>query len=228
MKKLFLITSLLVSFVATSAFAKTEGLYVGLDVINTDVRYYEVYNQNDVINGRERSYSNNSIGIGANFKYAVNFNNAFIALGGIFERNDTKASNRRAPTLNAAFQFPQSIHIKDRYGIKGDFGYDVTNNIAPYFTFGYAMVDYVAKNFTITQYPPLPLETETRILNRATGSLFYGAGVKFDFSKNISLSLEYTTQNIRAKTQVPYNSGKYTGHYRTRIDVAKLGISYKF
>jgi opacity protein-like surface antigen len=224
MKKLFLIISLLASFVTTSAFAKTEGLYAGLDIINTDVRFYERFNQNNIGGGftndiRVRpSHSDNSVGIGANFKYAVNLNNAFIALGGILERNDTRVSGKGG----TIFYDDRSLYIRDRYGIKGDFGYDVTNNIAPYFTFGYARVDYVAKCYT--GIAPIG----TRLVNGVTGALFYGAGLKFDFFKNISLNLEYTTQNIRAKTKIPHDALNYVGYYKTRIDVAKLGISYKF
>ena len=48
MKKLFAVSVVISSFISSSALAKTEGSYVGLDVIDSRVKFHEEY-RSDIV-----------------------------------------------------------------------------------------------------------------------------------------------------------------------------------
>ena len=208
------------SLLSIQAQAKTEGSYAGIDLLRTNATFNERYTDNQegtadfpaatVATNVKPSFSGHGYGIGVNYKYALNFNRFFIAPGVFAERNNNKFQGTRG----------KSLSINNRYGVKADFGYDVTDKIAPYFTSGYSLVNYR----TVTDMDGIYLGS----LNGNAGDWFYGLGLKFSLTNNIAMNLEYNTQNFAAKINVPNNDIEYSGIYKTRLDVLKLGLSYRF
>ena len=215
MKKLLLIIAALTSLLSISAQAKTEGSYAGIDLLRTQATFYERFTDNQDPERRtpmnvKPSFAGHSYGLGLNYKYALNYNGFFVAPGVFAEHNQNKFQGTEGKSLN----------INNRYGLKADFGYDVTSKLAPYFTAGYSIIDYNTKN-NFGKY------TSGRSGN--AGDWFYGLGLKFDYANNVALNFEYNTQNFAAKTRVPnLYPIQYSGIYKTRLDVLKLGLSYKF
>jgi outer membrane autotransporter protein len=221
MKKLLSIT--VVAIVASvlsssSALAKTEGSYLGFDLLETKTTFYSkaIYSDGTIENFKP-SFSGRTYGLGLNYKYAFNFNNFFVAPGIILEQNSLGSSKAKA-------DYSQSLQIKNRYGVKADFGYDLTDRVSPYLTLGYAEIAYKAKS---AAYSGGSIVNGNK--SAYEGDWFYGAGVKFDLTKNVALNLEYNLQNFQAKTQVP-SQASYLNKisYISKLDVLKLGLAYNF
>ncbi len=208
MKKLIVI-SLFASLVATSAFAKTEGSYVGIDLLNTKSVSQTRSNDSQDAASEESRQTSRNYGVGVNYKYAVNFNKFFVAPGIIIEDNRSKNDIGQG----------SSLKVKNRYGVKADVGYDVTDSIAPYLTLGYSAISYTSRFNGLTG----------REKKSATNyDWFYGAGVKFDVTSNVALNLEYNRQNFRAKVNTGSDSSLDTASYKTKLEIIKVGVSYKF
>ena len=114
-KKLLTVTAVVVALSSSSAFAKTEGNYVGLDFL--------------------KSYSVGSgAGVGVDYKYAVNLGSTFFIAPGFFvDRISTKVRDRGNITK-----------LNYRYGLKTDIGYDITDVFSAYATGGIVQVAYKA------------------------------------------------------------------------------------
>jgi opacity protein-like surface antigen len=221
MKKLLLISSVVASLLSSAASAKTSGSYLGVDAIRGSLRFKEVYTDSRYPNGNATNdgFSNSGYGVGISYKYAYNFKGAYLAPGVFAEQYNIAASRHNTPA-----DLPQKLQVNNRYGAKLDFGYDVTNYFAPYVTGGYSGIRYKSTNYNTSGSTTI---TNHNIAGNA-GSWFFGAGLKFDVSKNVSISAEYTTQNFRARTAIPNDTQSYSGHYKSRLDVAKVGVAYKF
>ena len=215
MKKLFTTLFAISSLLSISAQAKTEGSYAGIDLLRTNATFNERFTdtQEDpetrVATNVKPSFSGHSYGLGLNYKYALNFNGFFIAPGVFAERNNNKFQGTRG----------KGLRVNNRYGVKADFGYDVTNKIAPYFTAGYSLIDYRTTNNH---------GNDVASKSGNAGDWFYGLGLKLNVTENVAMNLEYNTQNFAAKTAIPNNDIGYSGIYKTRLDVLKLGLSYGF
>ena len=122
MKKTLSLIIIAGSLLANSAYAKTEGNYVGIDILrsSTEHKYAGI------------SVKDKSAGFGANYKYAFNFDKIFLAPGVFAERLGSKVTDDLNETTTTNY----------RYGAKLDLGYDVTDNFAAYFTNGFANVRY--------------------------------------------------------------------------------------
>jgi opacity protein-like surface antigen len=192
-KKLLAVVSLTAAISTSSAFAKTQGHYVGVDLIATkykDINIVSGTRENDV-----------DYGVGINYKYAINFNNFFVAPGVFYNYN------------NAELQVGGGLidltsGLKNSYGVKADFGYDVTDKFAPFVSFGYQenRIEVTSSDFAA--------------LNGGTTleSLTYGVGAKYSVMSNVDVSLVYEYVN--------YNKSVFENSLN--IDVVKLGASYRF
>lgn len=223
MKKLFLVTSLIASVATSSAFAKSEGSYLSLDVLSSTGRFHERYQDNttsgNTVNNKP-AFNHQAVGFGATYKYAFNFNNFFIAPGLFYERNRLTIDGDVIQDGDSG----RRMEVKHRYGAKLDFGYDVTENFAPYLTVGYAGINYGTKQYSFQNTNV----RSTRLVNDTVGDIFYGGGIRFDLNERVSLAVEYTTQNFSARMRVPNDYNNRTGVFRTRLDVAKFGIAVRF
>lgn len=220
MKKLFAISVVISSFIASSALAKTEGSYVGLDVIDSRVKFHEEYRSDLVSSGRGLTFQDNSnYGGGVNYKYAVNVNGLYFAPGVFFEVNNAELEGGQPSAAGVS----QQLKIRNRYGAKVDFGADIADGISAYVTGGYVGIRYRTGNFSSNASP----EATYAYKNGVSGAWTFGGGLKFDITKAVSLNTEYTIQNFTAKTST-ITAANFIGEYKTRMDVIKVGLSYNF
>lgn len=206
--------------VAQTAFAKTEGNYLGLDYLRISAKTKTTKeassNADTYFNTNVKDSAN---GFGVQYKYAFNINNFFIAPGAFFEKIGTEAK-----VNDKVNGWEQSFTINNRYGAKVDFGFDVTNNFATYIPVGYAMYDYELKTRDYTNIASLTTKTSGR-----KGALLYGIGFSFYPSDKISINLEYNRSKLDVKSGG--NTGLIGGailNAKTNLDIFKLGFSYHF
>lgn len=222
MKKIFVVTSAIATLMTSqAALAKTQGSYLGMDAISTKTTFYTRQNITETpydVN-QVPSHSHTSYGFGLNYKYALNFNDFFIAPGLILEQNSVGGS--RVDGIDE-----ERIQVRNRYGVKADIGYDISKTIAPYLTIGYAEVSYKTRGSGVDVDGNL----FTAVNNGQSGNWFGGAGVKLDIGNNFALNLEYNYQRIKANTTIPPQSTFYLDKtsFMTRLDIVKLGLSYNF
>ena len=122
MKKTLSLIVIAGSLLASNAYAKTEGNYVGIDILRSSVQHKY----------QDTSIKDKSTGFGINYKYALNFDKIFLAPGVFAERLGAETTDDQNQTTSTNY----------RYGAKLDLGYDVTDNFAAYFTNGFANFNY--------------------------------------------------------------------------------------
>ena len=207
---------------------KTQGHYVGFDVIGMRGRFNEESSR--IISGKQTDISksastDNGGGVGLNYKYAFNFNNVFIAPG-IFAEGLAMEINMSEDVYGNGAQYGE-VNIRSRHGAFVDVGYDINPYLSPYVMAGYSWARYRDKNAFGTSKI-----RETAIEKSMIGSGIYGVGLKVNYDKNISFNIEVNTQkfNLKTNTDVPTNtsSKQYVATYFTRLNTLKVGISYKF
>jgi opacity protein-like surface antigen len=206
---------------------KTEGSYLEADL----VAFRTTFLVHDASLGTPYVHppanQDMSYGVGLGYKYAVNFNNFFIAPGIFFEKNATgKAKGRIGVSLNN----------RSRYGLKSDFGYDFFNGrFSPYLTSGYAEIDYRTRSYGGV-YVYVPADDDYVLKDLSAGrdgkdrSWFYGAGFKVGLTKSTSLNIEYNYQKYIAKGSPPEESAWYLSniYHEAKLETLKLGLSYNF
>jgi len=209
---------------ASNSESKTEGSYVGLDLFGTKTTLRVKNTFSSEVCPEDCTYydkpdlTNNSYGLGLTYKYAFNFNKFFIAPGIFFEQNNYQAVKGTEGSLTR-------LQIKNRYGIRSDFGYDI-KRFAPYLTIGYAEVSYRSRSFLYNQ-ASYPL---SEVKNSIEGNIFYGAGLKFNLTPSLSLNTEYNFQKVAVKTNIPPLTQELVDKqaFRARMDTVKVGLYYKF
>lgn len=231
MKKLLVISSLIVSFTTASANAKTQGSYFGIDILeaNTKVKS-KVFNTDkssgpvgsEVFNSAAKD---SSVGFGINYKYAINMNNFFIAPGLFYE---SMGAEVKTETKNQTYGITdtQKTKISSRSGVKLDLGYDVMDKLAVYIPVGFAVTSYKETHEAIDNTTRATFAMARK--NRNAVNAFYGAGFAFYPMKKLAISLEYTRSRINIKqANLPDEFGGSSTN-KINLDVIKLGASYKF
>lgn len=196
-KKLLAVASIVAVVSSSSAFAKTEGNYVGLNAVRSHAK--NQYTVSGADSGSD--FKDNAVGFGADYKYAFNMNDFFIAPGAFIERNGTKAKDVDGDNVN----------IEYRYGLKADIGYDVNDSLSVYFTNGISNNAYKVDWRSVGTK-----KTGTEI------GYFYGLGVAYNVTKDIAMNIEYNMQSIELDT--PVSATKVEND----LSVVKLGVSYHF
>ncbi len=192
------------SFFSSSAFAKTEGSYLGLDVLSSRASH-KYSDGNSLTSSYYGTFKDNAIGYGVNYKYAFNYGNFFVAPGLFVEKIGTKSIDRDH----------DPVTIDNRYGAKIDFGYDITENFAAYLTAGIANVSYKVDWKSINKK-----NSDTQVAGLA------GAGLLFHPHKNVTLSVEYNFQSL--DLDAPKASNGNITKVKTDINTAKIGVAYHF
>ena len=211
----------------TNSENRTQGHYVGIIAIVNELSFYERYSTNGgPKNNVKPSGSDKGYGLGLDYKYAFNFNKFFIAPGIFYEKLNTGSG----PSLGSEFYSASStitrLEVRDRYGLKMDVGYDMSQNISPYFSLGYSWVDYLSKNGGC-----LIDDCQSKLKHGVDGSIIYGLGMKFNYSKNLSFNIEGNIQKFVAKTDASVSNISYLEYqaiYRAKIKTIKIGTSYNF
>ncbi len=202
MKKLITVSSVISVLAGSSAFAKTEGNYLGVELLRTKAEH--LYKTNGVVNNTLGKFDDSATGYGLNYKYAFNFgNNVFVAPGIFYDKIGTSAEDLDHDPIN----------IQSRYGVKLDVGYDLTNQAAIYFTNGFAKTRYSVDWLTTNS---------GEIVSTTPFVYFYGIGATYQASKNITFNAEYNRQHISLMSP----SAIVTA--RSKIEVMKVGIAYSF
>ncbi len=209
---------------------KTRGHYFGLSANANQLTFHEEHTQLPSPDSQENRPSSSGAGFGAGleYKYAVNFNDFFIAPGLLVERynNSVKGSEKIGDHGNNGEK--TRIDARYRYGITGNFGYDFDQYFSPYLMGGYAVTGFRTENglsTSVTYY-------ESILGNAKSGSAVLGAGFNFRINDQVSLNFEANTQRFKVKTNtsVPLNTSgiDYKAHFVGRFNVIKLGVMYNF
>jgi opacity protein-like surface antigen len=228
MKKILIATTLAASLASASALAKTEGNYVGFDVLRANVKVKS--NSDDpfdqAFNSAWYSHSktDSATGFGVNYRYAFNMNNFFIAPGAFFEYIGADAKVNHSETgFNS---YTQSVKINDRYGVKLDLGYDITDKFSAYVPVGVSSVGYEIKTSDSDGAGDF-------VKTRKSGNkfnYFYGFGISFVPAKNFLVSLEYNKLSQLKLSSVSSATLPNGGTIKANVnaDIVKLGVSYNF
>lgn len=200
MKKFLILVSSIVSLVATSAFAKTEGSSVGLGILKSEIVHKNSWDKNT-------PYDDKGKGVSLNYKYAIPLTNDFyVAPGVAYDRIGT--STDTTSTLAA-----DRVDVNNRYSARADLGYDINDHLAAYALVGYSLLGYETYNNNGT-FPQ-----KKNAFNYAP---LFGAGFKTAISKNFDLTVEYTNQHANLKTSDPYQKVK------TKLETYSIGVAYNF
>ena len=225
---IFIATAVISSATRASENNKTEGDYLGLGLVGVKASFTERYV--NVITKRPvniyPSYSNKGLGLGVSYKHAFNFNKFFIAPGIFFDQLETRVNG-----ANGDYYEFQNDHrsllrldLKNRYGLKTDFGYDLNNYLSPYLTVGYTMVNYRTQNY----YYDFSSPDVSTIRNGSVKDFVYGAGLKINYNSDLALNIEYINQSFLAKTYIPANPYQVSSLYKVNLQTLSLGITHKF
>jgi len=223
MKKNFTIIAGILLVLAKASFAKTEGSYIGLDILKTkaDTKTSQItsFKNIDYINSAS---NDSSFGFGINSKYAFNFNNFYVAPGVLFQfpNNESEVDDKKN-------LWQQSLSINSRFALKSDFGYDFNKVFSVYIPLGYNSFNLSLKtNDYINNGSYVKAETRGN-----AGSFFYGLGFNVNATDKLSFNLEYN------KTSIDFDSKTSTVVFsmvpakiktKTDIDIIKAGIAYHF
>jgi len=203
--KILTVATVMGMLVCANANAKTEGHYVGVDLINTDMKLSDNnYSGNNTYN--IKSDSKNSLGV--NYKYAFNFKDFFVAPVVFYDYSNVEL----ADNSNGVWE------LESRIGIGTDLGYDITNKFAVFGNISITRNRYFV-NWRSEQYTKKDHAT----------AMSYGIGVKYSATDNIDVKLAYEVSSfdMREPSVVGLDgSGNYKSDFD--IDVIKLGMAYKF
>lgn len=206
-KKLILATSVATLLSCSPSFAKTQGNYVGLDLLRSNSEFQYQYGDGSAPDEKAKD---KSYGFGLNYKYAFNFNNFFIAPGIFAEMNNLQAKGK----LGSA---KESFEIHNRLGLKADIGYDINDKFAIYGTGGFSSISYDYKYNSST--------TIASSSGRESG-YFYGAGLAYNINDKFAVNVEYNAQSVDLPS--PFTSGGKRDEIEANLSVIKLGASYRF
>lgn len=199
-----------------SALSKTTGNYISFEMLRSETSFQEKSASSAKTEYLAGTASDDGFGVGFAYKRSYAIEEVFLAPGLFLELNNTEAkmTKKDSGTTNEN----RKLALRDRYGIRLDVGLDVTNEVAPYITFGVANVDY-----STTDWSQTPSDAKTKSGNKVGG--FFGAGLKVELIKNMAIYFEWQSQkSFNAKTAAASGGGGFD----TKIDVMKLGIAYKF
>jgi opacity protein-like surface antigen len=204
MKKILIASVIVGSLITSVASAKTQGNYIGIDVIRSNSSFNQIE-----VNGFESErniyniQSNDQISYGLNYKYAFNFNNMFIAPGAFYENTNLSMIDKDQDTWE----------IETRNGIKVDIGYDFNDTIAAFGTAAIAQNNY-----------NVDWKSVGASNNDSDISPSLGLGVKFSLTDHIAFNLAYELTTV--EMEAPSVGTTQTVSFD--VDILKIGASYKF
>jgi opacity protein-like surface antigen len=226
MKKTLSLIAIASSLIFSSqANAKTEGNYLGIDLIRSsaqvksnsnlasDASLSEWYNQKE---------SDSAYGVGINYKHAFNFSNFFIAPGISYNllSNDVKAGY--AGTSNDPYS--QSMKLKSQLTLQTNLGYDLNDKFSTYIPIGVSSFGYELNTSDNGGSGNIVTSKKSGYKTAA----FIGLGFAYEPVKNWVVNLEYNKfQNLKVTSQTATTGGGQIVA-KTNIEVVKLGLAYRF
>ena len=225
--------------------SRTVGNYLGIDFINTGLRYRNIayYNEEEKhgpVSGYTTPKYKNSFGL--KYFYALNYRGFYIAPEIFFEYNNIKKHfdgdntlleryNQRNPE-GFGYKF---LKIHRTYGGKINFGYDVTPNFAPFIFAGISKIYYSTLNSIYPKYhSPTNLNSNPQfvdirnymltnnqpdpfvIIHRSKLAPFFGFGTKIKITDRFLLNAEYLIYDLRL-----YSGSQ--GYKNQNIDNSQIG-----
>jgi hypothetical protein len=225
--------------------SRTVGNYLGIDFINTDLRYRSMgyYNEEEKlgpVSGYTTPKYKNSFGL--KYFYALNYRGFYIAPEVFFEYNNIKKHfdgdnlfereivNQRNP-LRFGYKF---LKIHRTYGGKINFGYDITPNFAPFVFTGISKIHYSAldsiypkrvypdennaNDFTVVQdfMEKNGQINPFAVVHKSKLAPFFGFGTKIKITDRFLLNAEYLIYDLRLKS----NS---QGQKNPNVDTYQMG-----
>ncbi len=227
-KKLSILAiSAIASILPDTTFAKTEKSYLNLSYIRSRATHknivnYQINNANLSMRQENspRKFDDNGNGIGIGYSYAFNYNNAFIAPGVFAELINTKSGRGTQPavSLTSSYNYFNQFNVNSRQGLKVDLGYDIHDNFAVYASTGLSRTSF-------SNYYHTNLAMGTRVTNGKISSsentIFYGGGLLLNVNDKVSVNTELTTQSFKSNDVFDHK-------IKTRLNVFKAGVSYRF
>lgn len=223
MKKIFYLFTILGSLVATAANAKTEGHYLGINLLRTDTRTTsnsDAAGDSALPEWYLHQKSETDYGVGLSYGYAFNFNNFFIAPQISYDKVSSEVKVGYPGTANDPFS--QSIKIKNRTTAQVNLGYDITDKFAAYVPVGISSFRYQIQTSDIST---------TNTYSKSNGnevSNFFGLGFSYQPIKHLAISLEYNKfQNLKITSErATFNGGSIKAD--VELEIVKLGVAYNF
>lgn len=205
MKKL-LLTTIVISLASVgSAFAKTEGSFLGAYGMLVSSSVKDTSNTDANIN----EPTNKELRIGFNYQYAINYQGLFISPELFADVLELSNGSTQSTSDKAS--------VKTRYGVKANIGYDVTEKFAPYVTAGISEVEYQSSKYNSTGF------TTTKVTGSKTAPI-YGLGANFRIHDSAIFNVEYNRQSV----DLSQGTGTGLGKYEVDIDTIKFGVAYNF
>ncbi len=247
-----LIYVILTLFFCNIVNAKTVGNYIGIDLIKTSTSFSMHQQYLDPKDNDKNPYTDPtpSYGYGLKYNYAINYRNFFLSAGLFYENNQNKNNFNKSSfrQYNQDYIYGKSfVKIKDRYGLKFDLGYDVSDDLAFYGTAGIVNNKYALSTslypyyYYNNEYPDIikndrnsnTLTTNPfKTIYGNNKSPFFGAGIRIKLYKNWLLNGEYNFTKFSVKNQfseVKNNSNTPNlANFHNTISTFKFGINYNF
>lgn len=227
MKKTLSLIAIVGSLLTTSAYAKTEGNYFGVDVLRSASKVKSASTlASDQIGDAAPYYAHNkkdsSYGVGLNYKYAFNFNGFFIAPGASYTMLDNNVKAGYPGTSDDPYS--QSMKLKSQLTFQTNFGYDINNQFSTYIPVGISSFSYTLNT---SDNDGLGTIVTPRKSGRES-AIFFGLGFSYEPIKNWVVNLEYNKfQNFKITSPTATTNGGQIST-KTNVDMLKLGLAYRF
>ncbi|MBM5782828.1 MAG: porin family protein [Pelagibacterales bacterium] len=226
MKKTLSLIAIAGSLLSTSSYAKTEGNYVGIDVLRSTAKVKSTSTLASDNSGSAEPYYNHSkkdsaYGVGLNYRYAFNFNNFFVAPGISYEFLNNEIKSGFASTSDNYFS--QKTNLKSSLSLRANLGYDINDQFAVYVPVGISQFYYDIKTADSDGSSVVNAKK-----SNSKSAAFIGFGFSYEPVKNWVMNLEYNKyQNLKITSGTATIAGGQISA-KTNVDVVKLGLAYRF
>jgi hypothetical protein len=205
----------------TKSDSKTVGSYLGVDFINTALRYEQIntmpanYDQLNYFNSTprertEKQYKSKD-GFAIKYLYAVNFNGIFLAPEIFYHHINIKHYDSKNELENTDMTLPSEFgyrynKIHNQYGAKLNLGYDINSDFALYGFVGISRIKYSNLYSLYPYYEGTGIANKYNIkdvlsvYNGTATAPIYGFGGKIKLSKRFYLNGEYMISDFYSKT----------------------------
>ena len=227
-KKTLSLIAITISLLSShQAYAKTEGNYVGINLLRNNAKTKSTStlasdNGEGINSLYNHSNKNFTHGFGLKYSYAFNFNNFFVTNEISYELLNNK--------INSGFfdatenYFSQKVKLKNAMTLKTDLGYDLNDQFAFYVPIGISRFGY--------DFETADVGGDSRKFTKKSygkSATFIGFGLSYAPVKNWTINLEYNKYQNFKLTSVEgatFKGGKVIS--KTNLDSIKLGLSYRF
>ena len=222
MKKLSLLSTVLLSLLTATIAEAKDGAYVGADLALSNAQYrYDNKMSYTAPQDHNAQYKidGNGVGFGlvAGYKKAL-CEKTFIAPELFYDylHNSTKSYYHRYDDT-AFHPANDTMDLRSRYGVKANLGYNFTDKFSSYVTVGLAQVQY------INRWPSEAPFGVNSSEGKVTTAPIYGIGALFSINDSWSLKTEINQQKMHLRYSDDVgNSSKVT------LNVLKVGAVYSF